>query len=976
MKRQLFKFIDSLLDSPHFIRLFTLLLVILGSIDFVFAIHQPHVINFTREQYNAYSKNWSVSHSDQGMIYVGNDVGLLQFDGINWKLYALPNGRKVRSVFVGNDQKIYTGSYEEFGYWEKDKVGQLHYTSLSDSLVGFELHNEEIWKITQDDEGKVYFQSFSVVFTLDKGKIHHNRLENSILFLLEARDKTIAQVTRHNLVEFKDDQFTEIPHSGFMNQSFTRVFLPYQKEDFLLGSIEKGLTIWSDGKFKEWHCPAQDSLKGKEINRGIFDGENYYIGTIQDGIYVINESGEVLIHLNTQNYLESNTVLGMDLDHQGRLWVAMNKGISCIDFNYPLHFVTERKQNIGVVNTSAFYDGNLYLGTNQGVYRCTNVGNDISKLKLNDFALLPGSGGHVWSLQVVDGQLLCGHNTGSFRIEKDKMIRISRIGGGYNFKKFVVKGQELLIQSTYTSLILFRKDEKGLWSFFRRLRGFQEPSRFIAVDPFGNIWVNHFHKKEIYKMRLGENFRAPLEVQKYGKNKGLPADLGFHVFEFYKRIVFTSTEGIFTYDDFKDTIVPYNRLNDVLGEFSRADRILKGNGDGYWFVTSQKIACFKKKNDTFVKKMECLLNDYNRRLVEGSENIIPVRKEETLICLENGYAVLKGDSIIRNNSDSSIFFSMVKSGSQTTEEKLMCLDEREGEPKIPYLGNFIAFHYSSLVSPGKPILFQTYLQGLDKEWSVLSSQTSKEYFRLPWGKYVLKVKGQDEFGHHLAEISYPFEILPPWYATKLAIVLFLLISLLFVVVTPLGIRMYYRKQRATYQREQDRLLMEKQEEERLRAERNLIKYRNQSLRNELSHKSSELANSTMSIIRKNNVLLDVKTEILKQKEVLKQRYPDKYLEKVIKLIDENIDNQDDWEIFEKHFDRAHVDFFNRLKDDYPKLTPNDLRLCAYLKMNLTTKEIAPLMNISPRSVEVHRYRLRKKLDFSSSDNLNEFMIQF
>lgn len=974
MKRSLFKIIEALLHPNQCIRLFILLFIIIGSVDSLFAIHQANVTNFTKEQYGGYSKNWSVSHSAQGLIYVGNDAGLLQFDGINWKLYTLPNGRKVRSVFVGSDQKIYTGSYEEFGYWEEDAMGQLHYTSLSDSLVDFELHNEEIWKIAEDDKGRVYFQSFSVVFTLDGGKISYYRLDNSILFLLKARDKTIAQLTRHNLVEFKDEKFEKIPQSEYMNQAFTRVFLPYKEDAYLLGSIEKGLTLWQDGEFKTWSCPAQDSLKGKEINRGIFDGKNYYIGTIKDGIYVINASGEVLVHLNTQNHLESNTVLGMDLDWQGRLWVAMNKGISCIDFNYPLQFVTERKQDIGVVNASALYNNDLYLGTNQGVYRYSNAGDDISNLKLNEFVLLPESTGHVWSLEVIDGQLLCGHNTGTFRIEKDEMVRISRIGGGYNFKKLVAKGQELLIQSTYTSLILYRKNEKGLWSFFRRLRGFQEPSRFISIDPFGNIWVNHSHKKEIYKMRFGDNFRKPVVVQNYGKKEGLPADLGFHVFEFYKRIVFTSTEGIYTYDDLKDTIVPYNKLNQALGEFRTAHRIIKGSGEGYWFINPRKIAYFRKLNDHFEKKMEFLLNEPNRRLVEGNENIVPISNQETLICLENGYAVLKGDSIVRDNSGASIFFREVTGRSQAIDEKFLAVDGKETQ--IPYLGNFIEFHYTSLASPGKPIMFQTLLEGLDNSWSLPSVQTSREYSRLPWGKYVFRVKGQDEFGHPLAEISYPFEIRPPWYATNWALTCFSLIGLFLVVLVPLGIRMYYRKQREAYKKEQERILFEKQEEERLKAEQNLIKFRNENLRNELSHKSSELASSTMSIIRKNAVLLDVKKEILKQKEELKQRYPAKYLEKVIKLIDKNIGNQDDWEIFEKHFDRAHVDFFNRLKDEYPNLTPNDLRLCAYLKMNLTTKEIAPLLNISPRSIEVHRYRLRKKLDFSSSDNLNDFMIQF
>ncbi|MFA8437173.1 MAG: LuxR C-terminal-related transcriptional regulator [Marinifilaceae bacterium] len=961
----------------RYIRLFFLVVVFTGSFDSLWAIQQPHVINFNKEQYGGYSKNWSVSHSRQGMIYIGNDEGLLEYDGINWVMYPLPNGTKVRAVLVGNDQRIYTGSYEEFGYWEKGDFGQLHYTSLSDSLMDFKLHNEEIWKIVEGEAGKIYFQSFSVVFCWDGKKVQHFQPSKSILFLLKARKKFVAQETRDNLLEFTGSQFVEISGSSLQKKAFTRVFLPYGENGFLLGSIKKGLTIWDHSGFRIWDCPAQDSLRGKEINRGVWDGHNYYIGTIQDGVYVINPKGEVLSHLNTQNYLESNTVLGLDLDPQGRLWMALNNGISCVDFNYPVNYVVERKSDIGVVHTAALHQGALYLGTNQGVYRYPTGGKDLATLKLNEFQLIPESVGQVWSLEVIDGQLLCGHNTGTFRIEKDKMVRISSTGGGYNFRKLVAKGQDFLIQSTYTSLVLFRKDKDGRWTFFRNLRGFREPSRFISVDPFGNIWVNHSHKKEVYKVRLSQNFRKPVVVEKYGKAEGLPSDLGFHVFEFYNRIVFTSSQGIYTYDDLQDTIVPYEQLNRCLDEYISAHRIIKGNDGGYWFVKKRKMAFFQKQQGGFEKKMELLLNEPNRSLVEGHENIIPLTAMEALICLENGYAVLKMDSLNRKpHSESSIFFREISGHSQTMEEKHFPLKSSANKVILPYFENSIRFQYSSISSPGKPIRFQTQLEGLDSVWSAPSFQTSLEYYRLPWGMYVFKVKGEDEFGNALPEVSYSFEIRPPWYATMWAIGGFSSIGLFLIVIVPIGIRRYYRKQRKAYQLEQERIMREKQEEERRAAEQKMIKLRNENLRNELSHKSSELANSTMSIIRKNAVLLEVKEEILKQKEELKQRYPAKYLERVVKLIDKNINNEDDWKIFEQHFDRAHVDFFNRLKNEYPDLTPKDLRLCAYLKMNLTTKEIAPLLNISPRSVEVHRYRLRKKLDFSSSDNLTEFMIQF
>jgi len=91
-------------------------------------------------------------------------------------------------------------------------------------------------------------------------------------------------------------------------------------------------------------------------------------------------------------------------------------------------------------------------------------------------------------------------------------------------------------------------------------------------------------------------------------------------------------------------------------------------------------------------------------------------------------------------------------------------------------------------------------------------------------------------------------------------------------------------------------------------------------------------------------------------------------------VDERL--EDDWEKFSYHFDQVHSNFIKRLKQGYPNLTPKDQKLCAYLRMNLTSKEIAPLLNISVRGVEISRYRLRKKLSLNKEENLSEFMMSY
>ena len=154
-----------------------------------------------------------------------------------------------------------------------------------------------------------------------------------------------------------------------------------------------------------------------------------------------------------------------------------------------------------------------------------------------------------------------------------------------------------------------------------------------------------------------------------------------------------------------------------------------------------------------------------------------------------------------------------------------------------------------------------------------------------------------------------------------------------------------------------------------------MKLEKDKLETELMMKSKELASSTMSIIKKNDILVRIKEELAQQKEHLGSQYPKKYYDKIVHIIDESISSEDDWTIFQSNFDRIHENFFRNLHSRYSELTSNDLRLCAYLRLNLSSKDIANLMNISLKGVEAGRYRLRKKLNISPEKSLTEFMIE-
>ena len=147
----------------------------------------------------------------------------------------------------------------------------------------------------------------------------------------------------------------------------------------------------------------------------------------------------------------------------------------------------------------------------------------------------------------------------------------------------------------------------------------------------------------------------------------------------------------------------------------------------------------------------------------------------------------------------------------------------------------------------------------------------------------------------------------------------------------------------------------------------LMSIENEKLSQDIDGKNRELAISTMSMIKKNQFLSKIKSD-------LKEAESSSKISSVIKVIDRHLNNQDDWKFFEEAFNNADKDFLKKVKNYHPSLTNNDLRLCAYLRLNLSSKDIAPLLNISLSSVEIKRYRLRKKMNLSRNEGLTDHLL--
>jgi DNA-binding CsgD family transcriptional regulator len=909
-----------------------------------FSIH-----NFTKQNYRAENQNWSITEDNNSYIYAANNIGLLEFDGIEWSYYPSPDGSIIRSVAVDSNNRIFTSGYRELGYWERDQLGALSYHSLKEKAEPWFIQNEEFWTIRVLN-GKVYFHSFSSLFIYENDTFRIVRPGETINSIGEFNQKLLIHISKMGIYSVSDSGINPFITDEVIRKNPVRFMFGIDEEEFFIGTVSDGIYIYKNGVPSPYLPEWKDYFIKNEINRGaVMRDGRIIIGTILDGLSVFSHEGEFLYHINNAKGIQNNTILGIYPDKNDNIWLSLDRGIDFISFQSDKSFTIENANTVGAVYSAAVYNDKLFLGTNQGVF--------YRKWKSPDqeFTFLEGTQGQTWNCNVFEKNLFINHNNGTFLLNKDRIEKISVIGGGFSLIQNP-KDPSSLVQSTYSNIVFYSR-KGGKWQYSHLLGDFNNLIRYIEIDHLNNLWASHMHRG-VYYLKMNDQQDSVIQERYYG-TETFGKDHEIQVFQVENRVVFTTGNQIYTYDDISDTIIPYVQLNNFAGTYSNTHRIVAGPDHHYWLLSDKGIALFKIDGISFERIKEYPIELFKDHLIIGYENIIPLTALSGILCLDNGYAVLdaKGADLSGLISDKKMTvrsIEIMNAGGQSQN-----LNASMEKIRIPFNRNSLLIRYSFPMYSNEQVKFQSFVEGMDTGWSEPALKPEFSFKRLPPGEYTIKVKASNNWLKSSITNQLKITVAQPWYLNIFSLfIYFLLILAGAVLIRRIVInRMQLRVQKI-----------------RESKERELIRLRNEKLNSELSYKSQELANSTMSIIKKNEFLLEIKDILKGQKEELGLRYPDKYYQRLVRKIDSNISSGDDWKKFETHFERAHEKFLHKLMNTYPSLSHGDLRLCAYLRMNLSSKEIAPLLKISVRGVENHRYKLRKKLDLKPEVNLIDFIL--
>jgi ligand-binding sensor domain-containing protein len=941
----------------------TYTLMLFFSSYIVYSQNVAHITNYDKNEYLAGNQNWDICNDNKGNIFIANNNGLLTFDGAKWQLLKLPMNTIIRSVAYDNN-RIYIGSFEEFGYWEADSTREWRYYSLIPLLGNTKFHNDEFWKIVKH-KNCIYFQSFGTILVYDYKSIKPLNIPGSVLFLLKSNERLFVQQINSGLYEIIDQDLKFIDGSSIFQKTEVKAIVSISDNDYLIGTSSKGVYKYDGNSFSEWKNETSEDLKESKINNGIRLDQKIVFGTILKGIYVYSLSGKLLNHITSNSSLQNNTILALHGDELGNAWVGMDKGIDYISFKSPIELYEDKNMSSGTVYSACILKDELYIGTNQGVYIYT-LGSDG---RFDNKRFLKNSQGQVWFLKIIDGKLYCGLNDGTYIIEDHQLKLISNISGGYNLNKVTWHDKEYLIQSTYSSVVVYDR-KKDFWAKSHEMKGFIAPVRYLEMDFLGNLWLGHTIKG-LFMIQPSVNLDSIVSIKKIGSEDKFD-DNANQVFKVDKRIVIPSGNLLYRWDDINSKLIPYNELNEQLEDFKAAKSIVPMGGDKYWFIKKNEIGMFEIVFGKAKLLYRIIPQKYGLNLVENYENIVTLNDSLNLICLDNGFAILNINMMnqLKEINKPPIIKEVMTWINNGKKIKI----DSHSETKIQISNKFdnLSISYTSTEPVGQRKFYQYKLEGIDNTWSEWSFNSEVTYTRLPFGNYTFLVSTINSKGIRTKPAKFTFRIKPPWFISLYAFISYLS----FLIIGLVCFRIYIKKR---FKRQQDILITQEQEKiktQKEKAEQEIIRLANEKLQAEVSHKNSQLANSTMSIINKNELLIEISNELDSFKEELGYRIPNKYYDRIKKLINQNIESEHDWKMFETLFDQAHENFFKRLKNEYSELTASDLRLCAYLRMNLSSKEIAPLINITVRGVEERRYRLRKRLNLPSDQNLTEFILSF
>jgi DNA-binding CsgD family transcriptional regulator len=453
----------------------------------------------------------------------------------------------------------------------------------------------------------------------------------------------------------------------------------------------------------------------------------------------------------------------------------------------------------------------------------------------------------------------------------------------------------------------------------------------------------------------------------------------------FGQTIVTTVNGCYQYNTQSGRFAPSDRFNTFFNGNRAVSKIFVDSSSNVWYTGAGKMGVYRMLEDGNYREVITPFYKFSNNILPAFEHIYPYNERNVFIGVQDGFIHYDPSVVKRYNDPYPVYIREVRFLKKYTDSIISYQGnlhtpnaDKHEDFILKYNSNSVGFRYAApfFEDPDKTE-YRCRLKGYLNEWGPWETRAMREYTNLHEGVYTFEVQARNKYKTLSSTDTFTFKILPPFQRSPLAYVIY---ALLFISVVIANIIYFRRRIERTRQKEQvihQRKMLEQEQqfrEESLITEREIEHLKNEKLLSEMKHKNKELANSTMHVIQKNKFLNALKDELNAIINAPSGEGSGSRIKQLMRKIDKDINNEKYFRVFDSYFDDVHQDFLKRLKEKHPELSPKELRLCAYIRMNTSSKEIASLLNISIRGVEVSRYRLRKKMNIEHETNLTEYIL--
>ena len=738
---------------------------------------RPFMTTFMPMELGGHPQTWDLLQDQRGIMYAGNGLGLVEFDGSDAHLIDTPNKSVVRSVGMDAEGRLYAGSSHEFGYLEPDSIGNLYFVSLVPYLTEAERSFNDVWTTIATPEG-VYFQTRERIFRFTRGADDGDwtyrvwEPEDRFMYAFYHDETYYVHQGAVGLMRLADDQLEVLPGGERFVTERLQVMTPIIDPErpgstgrYLVVPFTGGLFVYDGTGFEPFHTEADAMLSAAAVYKGTtLPNGTFALGTLSGGLFIIDQQGELLLHLDDQSGFPSNTVMAVLADRQGTLWVATEGGISLLETPSPLSRYTADNGLRGFVSEITRFEGVLYVTTTQGIYH----------LSPEQRAFLPvmgmaAGGTQSWYFEETHGQLLVATQTGVYRIVGDRVVMVRpNTADGFNATRLLQSRSDpdLVWVGLRDGLAALRWQD-GRWVDQGRVPGVDAAITHMVEERSGDLWLG-FISQGLKRMRLtGQNLESAV-LEDFDTDDGLPEG-GVSVFEVAGDIVFAMQDGIFRYDKATgrfnpDTVLAAVSFGGSQEEYSFEEDYL-GN---IWINLGRESALFRRLVDgSYLKEQTPLL-----RFADVPASYI-YAEDDGVVWFGSDGLLVRFDPRVPKNYASGYQAIVRRVTARGNEVVYAGAGSVLAPPRLDSDRNAVRFTYAApTFEAPRATRYQTILEGFDEAWSDWTSENRRDYTNLPSGKYTFRVKAKNIYEHVSSEGSYQLSVLPPWYSTWWAWILY------------------------------------------------------------------------------------------------------------------------------------------------------------------------------------------------------------